>query len=200
MSAPVAIKRITVPELRARKGGEPIVCLTAYSAPMASFLDPHVDLLLVGDSVGMVLYGMETTLGVTLDTMIRHAQAVVRGSKRACVVLDMPFGSYEESPQVAFRNCARVMAETGVSAVKLEGGAEMAETIAYLTGRGIPVMGHVGLLPQSVNTAGGFRSHGRTEDEARAIIADARAVAVAGAFTVVIEGTVEPVAPASSRV
>ncbi len=187
-------RRISAPDIQARKGGEPVVCLTAYGAPMAGFLDAHVDLLLVGDSVGMVLYGMETTLGVTLDMMIAHGAAVVRGSARACVIVDMPFRSYKESPEVAFRSASRAMVETGCAGVKLEGGTEMAETIRFLTARGIPVMGHVGLLPQSVNTAGRYRVHGKGASEAERILADAKAVAAAGAFAMVIEGTVEKVA------
>jgi 3-methyl-2-oxobutanoate hydroxymethyltransferase len=187
-------KKVTVPEIRARKGGEPVVCLTAYTSLTAVLLDEHVDLLLVGDSLGMVLYGMESTLGVTLDMMIAHGQAVMRGSRKACVIVDMPFGTYQESPQDAFRNAARVMKEVGCSGVKLEGGVEMAETIRFLVQRGIPVFGHVGLLPQSVNTAGGFRSLGRAEKEAEGVIEDAKAVAEAGAFATVIEGTVEHVA------
>jgi len=187
-------KRITVPQLVARKGGEPIVVLTCYTAPMAGFLDKHVDVLLVGDSLGMVIYGFESTLPVTLDMMIAHGAAVVRGSARACVVVDMPFGSYQESPAQAYRNAARVLAETGAAAVKLEGGVEMAETIAFLVERGIPVMGHVGLLPQSVNTQGGYRIQGRDDRGASEVLRDARAVAEAGAFSMVIEGTAEPVA------
>lgn len=194
MSAQATFKRITTRDLRARKGGEPVVCLTAYTAPMAQFLDPHVDLLLVGDSLGMVLYGMETTLGVTVDMMINHGRAVMRGSQRACVVVDMPFASYQESREQAFRNAARIMAETGCAAVKLEGGRELADTIAFLVERGVPVMGHVGLKPQSVHAAGGFRAHGRDEAEAAQVMADARAVAEAGAFTIVLEGTVEALA------
>ena len=194
MSAHAEIRRTTVTELRARKGGEPIVCLTAYTAPMAGFLDNAADLLLVGDSLGMVLYGLDSTLPVTVDMMVAHGAAVVRGSRRACVIVDMPFGSYQESPQAAFRSAARIMAETGCAGVKLEGGEAMAETIAFLTDRGIPVMGHVGLLPQSVNAAGGFRSHGKTDIEAARISTDARAVSNAGAFSIVIEGTIEPLA------
>ncbi|CAK0780037.1 3-methyl-2-oxobutanoate hydroxymethyltransferase [Azospirillaceae bacterium] len=194
MSAGKEMKRITVPQIRARKGGVPIVCLTAYSASSARFLDPHVDLLLVGDSLGMVVYGMDSTLAVTLEMMIAHGAAVTRGSASACVVVDMPFGSYQESPETAFRACARIMAETGCSAVKLEGGSEMAQTISFLTTRGIPVMGHVGLMPQSVNALGGFRAQGREEATARRILADAEAVSEAGAFAVVVEGTVEPLA------
>lgn len=187
-------RRLTVADLEARKGGEPIVCLTAYSASVARLLDPQVDLLLVGDSLGMVLYGLETTLGVELETMIRHGQAVMRGSKRACVVVDMPFGSYQASPAEAFTAAARVMTETGCSAVKLEGGVEMAETVAFLVARGVPVMGHVGLMPQSVNAQGGYRAKGRAEAEARKIAADARAIAEAGAFSMVLEGVMEPLA------
>jgi 3-methyl-2-oxobutanoate hydroxymethyltransferase len=187
-------RRQTATALRARKGGEPIVCLTAYTAPMAHWLDPHVDLLMVGDSLGMVLYGFDSTLPVTLDMMIAHGGAVVRGSERAFVVVDMPFGSYQESPSQAFRSAARVMAESGCGGIKLEGGAEMAETVAFLTSRGIPVMGHVGLTPQSVNSLGGYRSRGHDEEEAARILADAKAVAEAGAFSVVVEGVVEPLA------
>lgn len=191
MSAQAPVKRTTTRAIRARKGGDPVVCLTAYTTPMAQFLDPHVDLLLIGDSVGMVLYGMDTPLGVTLDTMIAHGKAVMRGSRRACVIVDMPFGSYQESPEQAFRNAARVMAETGCSGIKMEGGREMAETIAFLTARGIPVMGHVGLRPQAVQAAGGFRTHGRDDTEAEQIRSDAKAVAEAGCFCVVVEGVVE---------
>lgn len=194
MSAQTPVKRITVPQIRARKGAEPLVCLTAYTTPMAKYLDPHCDVLLTGDSLGMVLYGLDSTLGVTLEMMIAHGAAVVRGARHACVMVDMPFGSYEESPTLAFRNAARIMAETGCSGVKLEGGQEMAETIAYLTGRGVPVMGHIGLMPQSINAQGGFGARGRGLDEAEKIIADAQAVADSGAFSVVIEGTIEPVA------
>lgn len=190
------MKRITTPQIRARKGGEPLVCLTAYTTQMAQRLDPHVDLLLVGDSLGMVVYGFESTLAVTLDMMIAHGAAVVRGAKRACVIVDMPFGSYQESPAQAFRNAARVMAETGASGVKLEGGAEMAETVRFLTQRGVPVCGHVGLMPQAVNVAGGFKATGRSDEEALGVARDAEAIAEAGAFAVVLEGTVEPVAAA----
>ena len=188
------IKRIGVPEIRARKGGVPIVSLTAYTTPVARAFDEHVDLLLVGDSVGMVLYGMTTTLPVTLEMMIAHGQAVMRGTTRACVMVDLPFGSYQESPQQAFRAASRVLVETGCSAVKLEGGVEMAETIRFLVDRGIPVCGHIGLMPQSVNAAGGFRATGRKDGEAAELQADARAVDEAGAFAVVLEGIVEPLA------
>jgi 3-methyl-2-oxobutanoate hydroxymethyltransferase len=181
------------------KGGTPQVWLTAYTTPIARLLDPHVDVLLVGDSLGMVLYGLPSTLAVTLDMMIAHGAAVVRGARRACVVVDMNFGSYQESPAKAFASAARILAETGCSAVKLEGGAEMAETIAFLTARGVPVCGHVGLMPQSVNVAGGFRATGRTDGEAARVMADAKAVADAGAFAVVVEGTLEPVAAEITR-
>ncbi|MEE9139381.1 MAG: 3-methyl-2-oxobutanoate hydroxymethyltransferase [Alphaproteobacteria bacterium] len=190
------VKRISVPDIRARKRGEPIVCLTAYTAATAKLIDPYVDMLLVGDSLGMVLYGYETTLAVTLRMMIDHGGAVVRGSERACVIIDLPFGSYQESPEQAFRTSARVMAETGCAGVKLEGGVEMAETISFLVGRGVPVLAHVGVMPQSVMCAGGYRARGKGGDEAAQIIADAEAVAGAGAFAVVVEGTMEPVARA----
>mgnify|MGYP000527787518 CR=1 FL=1 len=187
-------KRITVPDIAARKGGEPVVCLTAYSAPMAKLLDPHVDLFIVGDSMGTALYGLDSTLGVTLDMEIAHGAAVVRGSSRACVIVDMPFATYQESPEQAFRNGARVMAETGCDGIKLEGGTEMAETVRFLVERGIPVMGHVGLTPQSVNVFGGYRAQGRDEKTAEKILADARAIADAGAFSMVIEGVVADLA------
>ena len=191
MNRATKTKRITVPELMTRKGGEPIVCLTAYTTPMTRLLDENVDLLLVGDSLGMVVYGMETTLGVTLDTMIAHGQAVMRGSERACVIIDLPFGSYQESPAAAFRSAARVMAETGAAGIKLEGGREMAETVQFLSQRGVPVLGHIGLRPQALHAAGGYRVHGRSRIEAARLLADADAIAKAGAFAVVIEGTVE---------
>ena len=186
--------RITVPALRARKGGDPIVCLTAYTTPMAQRLDAYCDLLLVGDSVGTVIYGMDTTLAVTVDMMVNHGKAVMRGSKHACVVIDLPFGSYQESKEQAFRTAAHIMAETGCAAVKLEGGAELADTIEFLTQRGVPVMAHIGLMPQQVNTLGGFKSQGRDEATATRVLEDAKAVAAAGAFSVVIEGTIEAVA------
>jgi 3-methyl-2-oxobutanoate hydroxymethyltransferase len=185
---------VTVRGIARRKGETPIVCLTAYTTSMARILDPLVDLLLVGDSLGMVLYGMDTTLGVGLDTMVAHGRAVVRGADHACVIVDLPFGSYQESPQQAFRSAARVMAETGCAGVKLEGGSEMAETIAFLVARGVPVMGHVGLTPQSVHALGGFRTQGRSQAEAARVLAGAEAVAGAGAFAVVVEATVEPLA------
>ncbi len=188
-------KRTTVSDIRAAKGrAEPLVCLTAYTAPMAALLDAHCDLLLVGDSLGMALYGMDNTLEVTLDIMINHGRAVVRASKAACVVVDMPFGSYEESPEQAFRNATRVMRETNAGAVKLEGGKNMAATIEYLTGRNIPVMAHIGLQPQSVLKEGGYRVKGKTAQSEAIVLEDARAVAQAGAFSVVVEGTVADVA------
>jgi 3-methyl-2-oxobutanoate hydroxymethyltransferase len=191
VSSQKPVRRITAPDIAARKGGEPIVSLTAYHAHTASFLDNHVDFMLVGDSLGMVMHGYESTVPVPLDLMIMHGQAVVRGSRRALVVVDMPFGSYEESPEIAFRNAARVMKETGCGAIKLEGGARMAETIRYLTDRGIPVMAHIGLTPQSVNVIGGFKTQGRQKAQWEAIEADARAVAEAGAFSVVLEAMAE---------
>lgn len=194
MSVQSHSSRITVPQIRAHKGGKPVVCLTCYHAHTARLLDPHVDLLLVGDSLGMVMHGLENTLGVTLDMMITHAKAVMRGCARALVVVDMPFGSYEESPNVAFRNAARIIQETGATAVKLEGGARMAETISYLTERGIPVMGHIGLTPQMVHVEGGFHTTGRTLAEWPLLEADAKAVEKAGSFAVVLEGMAEPLA------
>ena len=185
---------ITVPQIRARKGGEPIVCLTAYTTPIARILDPICDLLLVGDTLGMVVHGMETTVGVTLDMMILHGQAVMRGVEHACVIIDLPFGSYKESPEVAYRAAARVLAETGAHGVKLEGGAEMAETVAFLTARGISVMGHIGLTPQSIHAEGGFHTQGRSDEDAARVLADAAAIAKAGAFSIVVEATIEPVA------
>lgn len=194
MSKHTATKRISVPDIAARKGQEPVVVLTAYTAPMAGLLDPHCDVLLVGDSLGNVIYGFDTTLPVTLDMMIAHGAAVVRGSTHACVIIDMPFRTVEESPAQAFRNAARVIAETGAAGVKIEGGVHMAETIAFLVARGIPVMGHVGLRPQSVNVMGGFKTQGRRKSEWQAIIADAEAVAAAGAFSMVLEGMAAPLA------
>lgn len=186
--------RMSVPAFRARKGQEPLVMLTAYTARMAELLDPHCDALLVGDSLAQTIYGLPSTVPVTLDMMIAHGTAVVRGARRALVVVDMPFGSYEESPEQAFRSAARVMKETGAAAVKLEGGSGMAPTVAYLSARGIPVMGHVGLTPQAVNILGGYGARGRGEAEYARIAADAAAVAEAGAFALVIEGVVEPLA------
>ena len=191
--------RITVPEIKARKGQQPIVCLTCYHAHTARVLDNYVDLMLVGDTLGMVIHGMETTIGVTLDMMILHGKAVMRSARRALVVVDMPFGTYEESSEAAFRNAARIMQETGCSAVKLEGGTRMSETIRYLTLRGIPVVGHVGMTPQMVQVFGGFKTQGRNVDEWPAIEADAKAVADAGAFAVVLEAMAEPLASKITR-
>ncbi len=187
-------RRRTAPDIRARKGGEPIVALTSYHAHTARLADPHVDMLLVGDSLGMVLYGHGSTIPVTLEQMITHGQVVASATRQALVVIDMPFGAYEESPQQAFRNAARVLKETGAAAVKLEGGERMAETIRFLTERGVPVMAHIGLTPQLVNTLGGFKVQGRDPAQWAAIEADAAAVAEAGAFCVVLEAIAEPLA------
>ena len=180
-------KRITAPDITAKKGVEPIVSLTSYHAHTAALADQYCDFLLVGDSLGMVMHGYETTVPVPLELMIMHGRAVVRGAKRALVVVDMPFGSYEESPSVAFRNAARVMKECDCGAVKLEGGRRMAETIHFLVERGIPVMAHIGLTPQSINVLGGFKVQGRTESQWAALEEDARLVSEAGAFSVVVE-------------
>ena len=178
------------------KGKSKIVMLTAYTKPMAQLLDAHCDVLLVGDSLGMVVYGLTSTLGVTLDTMIAHTQAVMRGSTHACVLLDMPFGSYQESKQQAYRNCAKALAESGAQGLKLEGGAELVETVEFLVARGIPIMPHIGLMPQRVNEMGGFKAQGRETDAAAKWTMIAKAFEAAGAFGVLIEGTVEPVARA----
>ena len=193
MSATSPVRSVLPPEIRARKGSAPLVVLTAYSTPVARLVDAHCDIVLVGDSLGMVIYGMPSTLGVTMEMMILHGRAVVRGAQKAMPVIDMPFGSYEEGPAQAFRNAARLMAETGAPAVKLEGGQHMAETIAFLTARGVPVMAHVGLTPQAVNTLGGYKVVGRAE-EAEKVMADARAVEEAGAFSVVLEKVPEGLA------
>ena len=193
MSATSPVRPVLPPDIRARKGSAPLVVLTAYSTPVARLVDAHCDVVLVGDSVGMVIHGLPSTLGVTLEMMILHGRAVVRGAQKAMPVIDMPFGSYEEGPQQAFRNASRLMAETGAPAVKLEGGQHMAETIAFLTARGVPVMAHVGLTPQSVNTLGGYKVVGR-DDEAEKVMADARAVEDAGAFSVVLEKVPEGLA------
>jgi 3-methyl-2-oxobutanoate hydroxymethyltransferase len=192
VSAQDEIKRLTAPDILARKRGEPIVCLTSYHAHTARLVDKYCDVILVGDSLGMVMHGFETTVPVTLDMMILQGHAVMRGSKHALVVIDMPFGSYEQSKEQAFASCARVMKETGCGAIKLEGGRRMAETIAFLAERGVPVMGHVGLTPQSINTIGSFRAQGRDEADWAPIEADAKAVADAGAFSIVLEAVAEP--------
>ncbi len=194
MSVPTLVKRTTAPDILQRKGAEPIVSLTAYHTHTAAIADQFVDFLLVGDSLGMVMHGYETTLPVTLDLMISHGRAVCRGSQKALVVVDMPFGSYEESPQVAFRNAARIIKETECGAIKLEGGKRMARTINYLVDRGIPVMAHIGLTPLSVNVLGGFRSQGRKRDLWKPILEDAIAISEAGAFAVVLEAMAEPLA------
>ena len=194
MSLQKDVKRLTAPDILARKGGEPIVVLTSYHAHTAALADKHCDVILVGDSLGMVMHGFETTVPVTLDMMILQGHAVMRGSARALVVIDMPFGTYEASKEQAFMSAARVLKETGCGAVKLEGGVRMADTIRFLTERGVPVMAHVGLTPQSINTIGSFRAQGRDETDWGRIEADALAVAEAGAFSVVIEAVAEPLA------
>jgi 3-methyl-2-oxobutanoate hydroxymethyltransferase len=188
------IKRLTAPDIRARKGAEPIVCLTSYHAHTARLVDRYCDVILVGDSLGMVMHGFETTVPVTLDMMILQGHAVMRGSQRALVVVDMPFGSYEQSKEQAFASCARVLKETLCGAVKLEGGRRMAETIAFLVERGVPVMAHIGMTPQAINVLGSFKARGREEKEWAAFDDDARAVSDAGAFSVVIEAVAEPLA------
>ncbi len=194
MSIQAEARRVTAPEIRARKGGEPIVSLTSYHAHTAQLLDRHVDVILVGDSLGMVMHGLETTVPVTVDMMIVHGRAVVRGTKQALIVVDLPFGSYEASPVEAFHTAARILKETGAGAVKLEGGRRMAETVRFLVDRGVPVMGHVGLTPQAINTLGSFKARGRDDAEAEEILADAHAVSEAGAFSIVLEAIAEPLA------
>ncbi len=187
-------QRLSVLDIKARKGGEPLVCLTAYSKPMAQLLDPYMDLLLVGDSLAMVIYGLETTRGVTLDVMINHGAAVMRGSKRACVVVDLPHGTYEHSHKQALISATRVLNETGAQAVKLEGGVEMADTVRYLTDHDIPILGHIGLLPQKAENRGSFKIQGRDDEGWDQVMNDGLEIANAGAFAIVIEGTVEPLA------
>lgn len=195
---PQPMRRLTVPKIRARKQdgvtAEPLVMLTAYTARQAQLLDEHCDLLLVGDSLGQVIYGLPSTIPVTMEMMANHGAAVVRGSYHAVVVIDMPFGSYEASPQQAFESAALLLKQTGAAAVKLEGGEAMAETVAFLNQRGIPVMGHVGLTPQAVNVLGGYGARGRSDSEAGKILSDAKALDDAGAFAIVVEGVVEPIA------
>ena len=188
------MKRLTVPRIRQRKGGEPLVMLTAYTVRMAQLMDPHCDMLLVGDSLGQVIYGLPHTVAVTLEMMCAHGAAVVRGSYHAAVVIDMPFGSYEASPELAFTNAARLLKETGAAAVKLEGGKVMAPTIEFLSSRGIPVMAHVGLTPQAVNILGGYGVRGKSDEEAKSIVDDAIVLSKAGAFAILIEGVMEPIA------
>lgn len=194
MSAQSQIRRKTVKDIAAAKGGEPLVCLTAYDAPTAALLDPYCDLLLVGDSVGMVVHGLDSTVGVTMEMMILHGQAVMRASEQAFVVVDMPFGSYEANADQAFLNAARIMKETRCQAVKIESGAYAAQQISHLVERGVPVMGHVGLRPQAVNVDGGFRAKGRSEDERARVIDEAHAADEAGAFAIVVEGVAEDLA------
>lgn len=194
MSVQAQIKRLTAPDIAAKKGGDPIVSLTSYHAHTAAIADEHCDFLLVGDSLGMVMHGYETTVPVPLELMIMHGRAVARGARRALVVVDMPFGSYEESPSVAFRNAAKMMKETGCGAIKLEGGRRMAETIRFLTERGIPVMAHIGLTPQSINVMGGFKVQGREKAQWKALEDDAQAISEAGAFAVVLEAMPEELA------
>jgi 3-methyl-2-oxobutanoate hydroxymethyltransferase len=191
---PAPMKRLTIPALRKAKGGTPLVMLTAYTVRTAQLLDPHCDLLLVGDSLGQVVYGLPSTVPVTLEMMAAHGAAVVRGSYHSVVIIDMPFGSYEASPEKAFESAAWLLKQTGAAGVKMEGGEVMAPTVRFLVERGIPVMGHVGLTPQAVNVLGGYGARGRTPEEAAKIVADAVAVADAGAFSIVIEGVVEPIA------
>lgn len=188
MSAQTKIRRMTVRDIAKAKGGDPLVCLTAYDAQMAQLLDPHCDILLVGDSVGMVVHGLPSTVGVTMEMMILHGQAVMRGSQKAFIVVDMPFGSYETNSDQAFLNAARLMQETGCQAVKIESGTYAANQIAHMVERGIPVMGHVGLRPQAINVDGGFRAKGRTEEEWTRVVAEAVAADEAGAFAIVVEG------------
>lgn len=194
MSVQEQIKRVTAPDIRARKGGDPIVCLTSYHAHTARLVDKYCDVILVGDSLGMVMHGLETTVPVTLDMMILQGHAVMRGSRQALVVVDMPFGSYEASKEQAFMSAARVMKETGCGAIKVEGGRRLAETVSFLAQRGVPVMGHIGLTPQAINTIGSFRAQGREEKDWAAIEDDAKAIADAGAFAIVIEAVAEPLA------
>ncbi|MGB3752606.1 MAG: 3-methyl-2-oxobutanoate hydroxymethyltransferase [Parerythrobacter sp.] len=200
---PAPMKRLTVPKIRARKVDgtttEPLVMLTAYTARQAQLLDAQCDMLLVGDSLGQVIYGLPSTVPVTLDMMANHAAAVVRGSHHALVVVDMPFGSYEASPEQAFESAAFLMKQSGAAAVKLEGGAAMADTVAFLSARGIPVMGHVGLTPQAVNVLGGYAARGRSDAEADKIVTDAKALDDARAFAIVIEGVIEPIAIAATQ-
>jgi 3-methyl-2-oxobutanoate hydroxymethyltransferase len=200
---PAPMRRLTVPAIRGRKTdgvtGEPLVMLTAYTARQAQILDAHCDLLLVGDSLGQVIYGLPSTVPVTLEMMANHGAAVVRGSYHSVVVVDMPFGSYESSPQQAFESAAFLLKQTGAAAVKLEGGAAMAPTVAFLSQRGIPVMGHVGLTPQAVNVLGGYGARGRSDAEAEKIVSDATALDEAGAFAIVVEGVIEPIAIAATK-
>lgn len=194
MSKQTQVRRKNVRDIAAAKGGEPLVCLTAYDAPTAEIMDPHCDVILVGDSVGMVVHGLPSTVGVTMEMMILHGQAVMRGSEQAFVVVDMPFGSYETNADQAFLNAARIMQETGCQAVKIESGAYAAHQIRHLVERGVPVMGHVGLRPQAINVVGGFKAQGRTGGERERVMEEAKAAENAGAFAIVIEGVAEDLA------
>lgn len=194
MSVHSTSKKVTAQDLRQRKGGTPIVGLTAYTAPIARAMDAEVDFILVGDSLAMTIYGESSTVGVDLDTMVRHGRAVVRACRHACVVVDLPFGSYQASPQQAFLSASRILMETGCDAVKLEGGEEMAETVDFLVRRGVPVMGHIGLTPQAINVLGGFKTQGKDEAAVRKLLADGRALDEAGCFSLVVEGVIESAA------
>ncbi len=196
---PAPMKRLTVPAIRARKSAEPLVMLTAYTVRTAQILDPHCDMLLVGDSLGQVIYGLPSTVPVTLEMMCAHGAAVVRGSYHSVVIIDMPFGSYEGSPEQAFASAARILKETGAAAVKLEGGAAMAPTVKFLSERGIPVMAHIGLTPQAVNVLGGYGARGKSQAEHARILDDAKAVTEAGAFALLVEGVLEPLAIAITQ-
>ncbi|PJZ70491.1 3-methyl-2-oxobutanoate hydroxymethyltransferase [Leptospira perolatii] len=199
MSKQIVSQRITVPEIMKRKGNEKIVCLTAYTTPMANLLDPHVDLLLVGDSVGMVMHGLPSTVGVTLEMMILHGQAVMRGANRALVVVDLPFGSYEESPESAYKSAVELMKRVGCQAVKVEASKDISNTISFLVDRGIPVVGHVGLRPQAIHLEGGFKAKGKTSLERELVMEEALSVEKAGAFAVVVEGVASDLAEEITR-
>ena len=194
MSSQKQVRRKTVKDIAKAKKGDPLVCLTAYDAPRAALIDPYCDLILVGDSVGMVVHGLDSTVGVTMDMMILHGKAVMRGSKEAFVVVDMPFGSYEAGPVQAFESASRIMQETGCQAVKIESGTYAGEIVSFLVERGIPVMGHVGLRPQAIHVDGGFKAKGRSGDERQRVIDEAKAAEAGGAFAVVIEGVAEDLA------
>ncbi|MEO1564391.1 MAG: 3-methyl-2-oxobutanoate hydroxymethyltransferase, partial [Pseudomonadota bacterium] len=187
-------KKLTSQSIRAMKGGSPIVALTAYTAPIAKLVDEVADFILVGDSLAMTIYGDDSTVGIDLNTMIRHGHAVARACSHACIVVDLPFGFYQKGPEQAFESASRILRETGCDAVKLEGGAEMTETVKFLTERGVPVMGHIGLTPQSINTLGGFKTQGKEDGARQRLLADAKAMDEAGCFAVVIEGVLEDIA------
>ncbi|MCI5049280.1 MAG: 3-methyl-2-oxobutanoate hydroxymethyltransferase [Rickettsiales bacterium] len=193
MSKSKHTQRTSITKLKAMKGKEKIVSLTAYSAPMAALIDQHVDFITMGDSLGMVCYGMESTLPVRLEMMIDHGKAVVNATQHACILIDMPFGSYQQSKEAAFENAAHILQETNAQCVKLEGGMEMVETVDYLCARGIPVMAHIGLKPQHVQQMGGYKYQGKTDDAAKLMLKEALAFQDAGAFALLIEGTSESV-------